>query len=54
MCGGNRGLLENQLLDEFRQRLIGDTEREKSERSDPEYSAFDIAFTEVVLGDLEE
>ena len=47
-------MLENQLLEEFRQRLIGDTEREKSERSDPEQCAVDVAFTEVVLGDLEE
>lgn len=47
-------MLENQLLEEFRQRLIGETEREKADRSDPERSALDIALTEVVLGDLEE
>lgn len=47
-------MLENQLLEEFRQRLIGDTEREEADRSDPEKLASDIALAEIVLGDLEE
>lgn len=47
-------MFENQILEEFRQRLIGDTEREKAARSDPELYAFDVALAEVVLGDLEE
>ncbi|HEX5183395.1 MAG TPA: hypothetical protein VFW19_09625, partial [Allosphingosinicella sp.] len=47
-------MFENQLLEEFRQRLFGDTERERAERSDPNSLAADIALTEIVLGDLEE
>ncbi len=47
-------MLENQLLDEFRQRLLGDTQAELDRRDDDMPLAADVALAEVVLGDLEE
>ena len=47
-------MLESQLIEEFRLRIVGDTEREMKERDDPAQLAADIALTEVLLADLEE
>lgn len=47
-------MLETQLLDEFRTRLLRDAEKERSERGDSGGLAADIALAEVILGDLEE
>ena len=47
-------MLENQLLEEFRLRLVGDTESALEARGDKPSLAADVALAEVVLGDLEE
>ena len=48
-------LLEHQLLEEFRQRLLGDTEVQLEDSSgEKDALAFDVALSEVILGDIEE
>lgn len=48
-------MLEQQLLEEFRQRLLGDTELQLDESGGEQDSlAFDVALSEVILGDIEE
>jgi hypothetical protein len=47
-------MLETQLIEEFRARLLRDTEREREDHCDTDPLASDIAVAEVILGDLEE
>lgn len=47
-------MLENQLIQEFRQRLIAETEAALAEASENGTLASDAALAEVMLGDLEE
>lgn len=47
-------MLENQLIQEFRQRLVAETESALAEGDDASDLAADAALAEVMLGDLEE
>lgn len=47
-------MLETQLVEEFKARLLRDTEQERDVRGDGHGLAHDVALAEVVLADIEE